>query len=184
MKAVPFLIAVLFLAISALGQTPAPVTPAPAPAPTSTFSLITQAVALPGGKQTVAANITGGTFNFTPNFSLRNDNLFAPGNELSGYFGGAQYALPWLGTKLNNLSPNVDGNHFQFYVTASAGVDRIAVAGADTKQHWAFLAGGGANYSPEGNRVFSVNLFELRYAKLPGYANNTWLFSSGVKLNF
>jgi len=151
---------------------------------TSTFSITSQAVALPGGKQTVAANITGGTFSITPNFALRNDNIIPGASVLSGYFGGAQYTIPDLSAKLQNLSPFLNGNNFQFYVTASAGVDRIAMPTGDTKQHYAFLGGGGVNYAPNGNRVFSVNLFEVRYAKLPGYANNTVIVSTGVKLNF
>lgn len=153
---------------------------AQAPPPTKTFSVISQAIALPGGKQTVAANITGGLFSITPNFSLRSDNVIATGNGFTANFGGIQYNLPVLSRKLNDMSPNLSGSDFRFYVTASAGVDRPATGGS----HYAFLAGGGVDYAPAHNRVFSVNLVEVRWAKLPGYNNSTAIVASGIKLSF
>lgn len=179
------ILALLTLATSlGFGQAAAP---APAPevqiAPSATFSLSAQAIALPGNKQTVAGTVIGGTFAITKNFSLREDNVLSPAANLQAYLGGVQYALPILSTKLNNVSSTLNGNLLQFYVTASVGVDHISSSGNDV-QHYAFLGGGGINYDPTGSGKFSANLIEVRYAKLPGYANSTAIVSSGVKLGW
>lgn len=157
--------ALIFFTLPARAQTPAP---APAPA---TFSLTASAIALPGGGQTVAGADAGMTFTPTPNFDLRYDTLMAPASNFSGFYGGFNYRLPVLSTKLNNASPNLNGMRFQFYLTASAGVDRISATGP-TREHYSFLAGGGVNYdlTSSGSWTFGV---EVRYAKLPGIANNT-----------
>jgi hypothetical protein len=154
----------------------------PVISPTKTFSLTAQAVALPGNKQTVAATIIGGTFQISEYFALRQENILAQAGNMTGYYGGFQYALRSLSKKLNAVSL-FDANHIQFYVTASAGVDRVPRGNVDV-QHYSFLAGGGANYDPSGKGVFSVNLFELRYMKAPGYNNNTAVLSTGVKFGF
>jgi hypothetical protein len=175
MKKTLALLAFLFSAIPAFAQ---------APTPTQTFNFTAQAVALPGGKTTVPAMILGGTFAITPRFSLRNDNLMVPGSGFSGYFGGFEYSLPQLGVALNNMSPNLNGNKFQFYLTGSMGIDRIALQDGSATQHYAFLAGGGVRYDPTSSGHFSVNLIEVRWAKLPGYANSTAVVSSGLTLSF
>src|SRR5258708_17099702 len=139
------------------------------PAPSDTFSMDAQAISLPGGKQTAAGTVVGGTFAITQNFALRSDNLIAPGANLSAYLGGFNYNLPVLSRKLNNMSPNLDGSRFQFYITASVGVDRLSPASGDVRQHYAALVGGGVRYDASGSGRFSVNLAEVRWAKLPGY---------------
>jgi hypothetical protein len=160
-------------------------TAAPAPSQTQTppsnsgsFSLNAQAVALPGGGQTVAATDVGFTKAITPNLSLRDDNILAPANGMQFYGGGANYFLPTSFLKKTLLNPA----NFQPYATASVGVDRIVPSSGPSQQHIAFLIGGGLNYKPA-NGVW-VNLFEARYAKLPGLANNTAIISSGFTLNF
>lgn len=165
--------------VPAQTATPAPA-PAPVVAPTTTFSITSQAVALPGGEQTVAATIVGGTYAVTTNLSIRNDNLMAPGNGLQAYFGGLQYYLN--AAKL--LAKTTFANAIQPYITASMGVDIVSPANAPTQQHYSFLAGGGLNYDPSNTGHFSVNLIEVRWAKLPGYANSTAVVASGVKLSF
>jgi hypothetical protein len=142
------------------------------------FSLSAQAVALPGGGQTVAATDVGFTKAITPNFSLRDDNILAPSNGMQFYGGGGTYFLPTSIISKTLLDPS----SLQPYVTASIGVDRIVPASGPSEQHIAFLMGGGLNYKPA-NGVW-VNLFEARYAKLPGLANNTAIVSSGFTLNF
>lgn len=191
-KAIPTAIAaVLLFAGLAAAQTitPAPTEPsAPASASTSqasapptnqgSFSLSAQAVALPGGGQTVAATDVGFTKAITPNFSLRDDNILAPSNGVQFYGGGANYFLPTSFISKTLLDPS----SLQPYVTASIGVDRIVPASGPSQQHIALLIGGGLNYKPASG--VWVNLFEARYAKLPGLANNTAIISSGFTLNF
>ena len=157
--------------------TPAPVAGETPSSPQGSFSLTAQAVALPGGGQTVAGTVVGFTKSITGTVSLRNDDLLAPGSNLQGYFGGAQWfpnASKLLAkTKLTGLQP---------YITGSVGIDRIVPASGPSQQHIAFLAGGGLNYTPSSGPT--VNLFEVRYARLPGLANNTAIVSSGFTLNF
>jgi hypothetical protein len=174
------LAAFLMCAGVAVAQTApsAPSQPETPPSNNGSFSLNAQAVALPGGGQTVAATDVGFTKAITPNFSLRDDNILAPANGMQFYGGGGNFFLP-----TNFLSKTLlDPKSLQPYVTASIGIDRIAPATGPTQQHIAILIGGGLNYKPA-NGVW-VNLFEARYAKLPGLANNTAIISSGFTLNF
>lgn len=159
-----------------------------AQAQTQTFSLTGQAVALPGNHQTVPATVSGITMTVTPNFDLREDNVITSDAGLMGFFGGFNYRLPILSTKLNNASPTLNGNAFQFYITASAGVDRLSIpafgsTAASTAQHYAFLAGGGVNYRITAGGAWTFGA-EIRYAKLPGYQNNTAIVSVGPTLHF
>ena len=168
-------------------QAPAPVAPAAVattPNPSTnlpTFTLNASVVTLPAGNQVSAATDIGGTFAVTDKLSLRSDNILAPAVNLGAYFGGIQYALP---TAKLLAKTNLDPAHFQFYATASAGQARIQVGSSDPVAHFAALAGGGANYDPSGTGKFSVNLFEVRWAKLPGLSNSTVIVSSGLKIGF
>lgn len=149
----------------------------------STFSLTAQPLSLPGGKQTVVGTLSGMTLSITPNFDLRDDNIIAPGNNFQGFFGGFNYRLPVLGAKLNAVSPNINGNRFQFYLTGSVGVSRITSSTLPTVQHYAFLGGGGVNYDLTGSGRWTFGA-EVRYAKLPGLNNNTAIVSVGPSLHF
>lgn len=149
-----------------------------APAP---FSLMAQPIALPGGHQTVDGSISGLSVGITQNFELREDNLIAPASNLQGFFGGFNYYLPVLSQKLNNLSPQLNGTRFQFYLSASVGQDRLT--GAHQSQHYAFLAGGGLRYDLTASGHYSLGA-EVRYAKLPGLANNTAIVSVGPSIHF
>lgn len=160
-----------------LGQTAPPNPPTNAP----TFTLSASVLSLPGGNQTSAATDIGGTFAVTPNLLLRSDNIIAPAVNTSAYFGGIEYVLP---THKILSKTNLDESHFQFYVTGSAGQARITTGSSPEQTHFAALAGGGANYDPSGTGKFSVNLFEVRWAKLPGLSNSTVVVSSGLKLGF
>lgn len=155
----------------------------PAVGASSTFSLSAQAIALPGNHQTVAGTIVGAKFGLSSNLALRSDNLLVPASDLQGYFGGFDYVLPAISNKIQNTSSTLDGNHLQIYLTASAGIDRIAPAVGPSFQHYAFLAGGGLRYDPMGSKNFSINV-EVRYAKLPGYANSTVIVAASPTLRF
>lgn len=175
---------VCLLLLFSAGFAEAQQAPAPAPSPISpsyTFSMQATAVALPGNHQTVAGSLTVPVFYLTDHLALRNDNLLAPASDLQGYFGGIQYDFPIESLLAKTKLPK---NTFSFYLTASAGVDRIVPAQGPEQQHYAFLAGGGVHYDPTSSGHFSVTLFEVRYAKLPGYANNTAILGTGVRLNF
>ena len=139
------------------------------------FSLSAQAVSLSAKGGAVPATDIGGTFKVTSNFSLRQDSLIAAQSQ--GYFGGAQYFLP---SAKFLAKTNFDPAAFQFYVTASGG--EVFTAGL---KHPGFLAGGGINYDPTGSGHFSVNLIEIRAARLPYVANGVVpLISGGIKLGF
>jgi hypothetical protein len=179
MKSIALALFCLFAAV-AVAQT---ATPAPSPNPSTnqpTFTLSAKILSLPAGTVTSAATDIGGTFAVTPNFLLRSDNILAPAVNLDGYFGGIQYALP-AGKILTKT--NFDPAHFQFYLTASAGQARVTV-GPNLNTHFAALAGGGANYDPTGTGKFSINLFEARWAKIPGLSNSTVVVSSGLNLGW
>ena len=166
----------LGLAFPALAQTPAP-------PPVTTFSLTSTALALPGGKSTFAGTDAGMTFTPTPNFDLREDNIVAPSGNFLGFYGGFNYRLPVLSTKLNNVSPNLNGYRFQFYITGSAGVDRITDAAGNARQHYSFLAGGGVQYDLTSSGTWTLGA-EVRYAKLPGLINNTAIVTFGPQFHF
>lgn len=171
---------VCFLAITAVvGSAQAQQT---VPTNSGKFALTAQAVALPGGGQTVAGTVVGATYAITPKLSLRNDDILAPANDFQGYFGGAQFWLPIKFLAKTNLSA------LALYVTASIGIDRVVPAslsaqpGAPSQQHIAVLVGGGFNWKPSAGP--EVNLIEVRWARLPGLATNTAVVSSGFTLNF
>lgn len=145
------------------------------------FTLSASVLSLPGGNQTSAATDIGATFAVTPRFLLRSDNILAPAVNMQSFFGGVEYRL---NTHKILGQTNLDETHFGFYVTASAGQARITVGTNPEQTHFAALAGGGVNYDPTGSGKFSINLAEVRWAKLPGLSNSTVIVSSGLKLGF
>ena len=150
------------------------------------FTSTLQPITLPGGRTTVMGTDAGMALTITPNFDLREENILAPSNGAAIFLGGFNYRLPILSGALNNASPTLNGWRFQFYVTASAGVNRLtslAVSPSSTSTHFALLAGGGVNYAltATGNWTFGA---EVRYAKLPGMANNTAVVSVGPSFHF
>jgi hypothetical protein len=145
------------------------------------FQLSAKVMSLPGGGVTSVATDIGATFAVTNNWLLRSDNILAPAVNLQGFFGGIQGPIPYAGKYL--AKTNLDPKHFQPYITASLGAAHIVKASADSQQ-FAVLAGGGANYDPSGSGKFTINLFEARWAKLPGFANSTVIVSSGINLGW
>lgn len=139
------------------------------------FTISASAVSLGASTGTTAVADVGGTFAVTTNLSLRSDNIVGSPNQ--GYFGGFQYFLP---AKKLLAKTNFDPATFQFYLTGSGG--EVLANGL---KHPGWLAGGGINYDPTHNGKFSVNLVEVRAARLPYVANGvTALVSAGVKLGF
>lgn len=162
-------------------QTPSPM-PSPAPTPSTnpstnlpTFNLNASVISLSGHGQTTPVADVGATFSVTPKWMLRSDNLVG-GASLNAYFGGLQYfpTLKFL------QKTNLNSKSFQFYLTAGAGSNHVAVSSTQTAQHFALEAGGGLNYDPTGTGKFTVNLFEVKYLKLPGFNNNTASIAGGI----
>lgn len=174
MKFIYSLFVLAVLAVAAFAQNGATTQP--------TFSLSASVLSLPSSQETSAATDIGATFAVTKNYLLRSDNIIAPAVSTQAFFGGIQGPIPYVSSKLATKT-NFDPQHFQFYWTASAGVSHITVNGQD-QQHFAALAGGGLNYDPTGSGKFSLNLAEVRWAKLPGLSNSTVVVASGLKLGW
>lgn len=139
------------------------------------FSLSAQAVSLGSKNGATPATDVGGTFRVTPNLSLRSDNILSGNTQ--GYFGGLQYFIPSKGILAKT---NFDPAAFQFYLTASGGEVLYG-----SFKHPGFLVGGGVNYDPTGSGHFSVNIVEVRAARLPYVAPGvTALISGGIRLGF
>ena len=174
-KALPLFL-IVALAISVFAQTPPnPSTESP------TFTL--NASVLGGGQNLGAATDIGATFAVTKNWLLRSDNIIAPAVNTQGFFGGVQYNLPQLQKLLANT--NLSNKNFQFYATAAMGAARTQIGASGTPvNHFAALAGGGVNYDPTGTGKFSLNLAEVRWAKMPGWSNSTVIVSSGLQLGW
>jgi hypothetical protein len=122
--------------------------------------------------------VSGVSLNISQNFQLREDNIISIDNSFRGFYGGFNYFFPMLSRKLNGVSPNLNGARFHFYLSASAGVDQIAA-----KQHYSFLAGGGAYYDLDQSGKWTLGA-EVRYIKAPGYANNSAIVSVGPAFHF
>lgn len=143
-------------------------------------SFTATAIALPGGGTTIAAAETGVLVNVTNNFSLRDKNVV--GSNFQYFGGGFNYYLPSLSTALNNISPTLDGLRFQFWITGSAGVDRVTQSSL-TNEHYAFTAGGGVSYALSASGTWTLGA-EVEYAKFPGLANNTAIVKLGPSIHF
>ena len=176
----------LFLLLAAItpafGQTPAPA-PVPAPAGYSTFSITASVMNFSGQGSTSAATDLGQAFAITNHFSLRADEILAPSANAQVYLGGFKYFLP--ASKALEKT-NLNSETFQFYVTGGVGVDRITLPTPPStfKQHIAAAVGGGINYDPTNSGNFSLNLIEVRWARLPGFNQNAAIVSSGLKISF
>lgn len=125
---------------------------------------------------TVVATDLGGMYAITTTASLRSDNvLISTGGQ--GYFGGLQYFLPSKGILAKT---NFDPTTFQFYLTGSGGLVNYSNA-----QHAGFLVGGGVNYDPTHTSRFTVNLVEVRVARMPGVHTGVFpLIAGGVSLGW
>jgi hypothetical protein len=176
----------LALSLASFAQTapaaptaPAPIATAAAPSafPSTTFSVNLSPITLPGGKSSVTGTMNGASISVTPNVDVENLNIIS--TSFNYFAGGAKYFLPSLSKALNNASPTLNGFNFQFYLTGTVGA--VKVLGGPQGGHWGETVGGGINYAFSGNIGLGV---EVQYAKLPGYANNTWLAAFGPNFHF
>jgi hypothetical protein len=131
--------------------------------PTQTWSLTTSAVTLPGGKSSIVGVDSGISFTPTPNFDLFERNINSNDGSFGFYGGGVSYRLPAVGTKLNNMSPNVNFLRLLFAPTASFGVVRLA----NGAQHYGFTAGVRADYQLTAGGAWTLGV-KGEYAQFPG----------------
>lgn len=158
-------------------------TTAPATPFAQNISLTAGILTLNGSSGTTAITDVGGTLALSPSLDLRQDSLLGQSVGLTAYLGSIQYKPPLLG--FVQKATNLNAKQIQFYVYGGAGIDRVTDPTSGVlSQHIAAQAGGGLNYDPAGNGHFSINLFDIRWARLPGFKNNAVLFSSVIKLNF
>lgn len=101
----------------------------------------------------------------SPRLGVRVDSVLDSAIDTQGYLGGVNYYLP--------TPKSVNAQKFQFYVTASVGVDRITPADSPTQQHIAVMAGGGFNYDPTGAGHFALGA-EIRFARFPGLGSGNF----------
>lgn len=133
------------------------------------------ALGLTGGNSVPGTDIIA-SINVKGNLLLRSDNILAPGAGFQGYFGGVQY--PFLTSQI--AKTNLKG--LEPYATGSVGVDRIVPSTGPSQAHFAFLAGGGLNYTPSSG--IKINVLEVRWMRAPGYATNTAVVSGGISIFF
>lgn len=177
MRRTLLVISLLSFALSAKAQTPAP---AAQVVGAQTFSFVASGITLPGNKPTLAGAVAGMTMSITPNFQLRDENILSTGAPgVNFYGGGFNYFLPVLGKTINNASPNINGLRLHFYLTGTFGKDQVSTGAT----HYAFLSGAGVYYDLNGSGSWTFGT-EVRYAKLPGYANNTVVVSVGPAIHF
>jgi hypothetical protein len=159
-------------------QSPAPAQPAPATiAPT--FSLNATVLSLSGSGQTTPAMDIGATFAVNKVIWLRSDNLIGPGANLNANLASLQYALPLCGLL---KSTNLNCNNFGFYAVAGAGANHVTSSSSGTSQHFCFQTAFGVNRDLTGSGKYTLNLFEIKYMKLPGFNNNAVSVSGGILL--
>lgn len=135
----------------------------PAQPVTQQWSLTTSAVALPGGKTSIAGTDSGISFTPSANFDIFDRNLLSNDGSLKYFAGGVTYRLPIISTKLNNMASNTDFLRFQFAPTASFGIAQV-----NGVNHYGFTAGARVDYmlNASGSWTFGG---KGEYAHFPGY---------------
>lgn len=149
----------LFLAIPAMAQT----TPAAAVPVTQTWSAQMSAVALPGGKNSIAGTDAGISFTPSPNLDLFDRNLLSSDGTLKYFAGGFNYRFPAISVAANNASQNVNFLRVQFFATGSFGVAQV-----NSVNHYGFTAGGGVNYELTQGGAWTLG-GKAEYAHFPDY---------------
>lgn len=153
---------VCLLALGASAQT-ATTTTEPAQPVTQTWSTQVSAVALPGGKNSIAGTDAGITFTPSPNLDLFDRNLLSSDQTLQYYAGGVNYRFPAISVAANNASQNVNFLRVQFFATGSVGVAKVS-----SINHYGFTAGGGVNYQLTSGGAWTLG-GKAEYAHFPGY---------------
>lgn len=160
--------AILLISLSLFAQSPA--------VEANQFSVSAKVLSVPGLAQTAVASDLGASFKISNRVSVRQDSIIVPADNTTAYLGSVQYSLPFESVLKHTTLPK---NEFAAYAVAGLGVDRLA-----NTQHIAGQVGVGVNYDPSKSKHYSVNLFEIRWARLPGINQNAVLFSSGVGYSF
>lgn len=118
---------------------------------------------------------------FSTNATLQADFILMPGASYSGYFGGGSYNLSVLCPAL--ASTSFSCGKFMPFVTAEAGLGRIAPVNGTTVQGFAGLVELGAGYDPTGSGKYGL-AFKGGYGDfgppVAGLSNKGWVFYSGI----
>lgn len=173
MKKFPFAVAVMAVLLISLSLFAQATTPA---VEANQFSVSAKVLSVPGLSQTAIASDLGASFKISNRLGVREDSILVPADSTSAYLGSVQYSLPFESILKHTTLPK---NEFAAYAVAGLGVDRLT-----NTQHIAGQVGIGVNYDPSKSKHYSVNLFEIRWARLPGINQNAVLFSSGVGYSF
>jgi hypothetical protein len=159
-------------------------TPPATPAPTQTsLTLNVGAGALGLGGSTNATPSTDISLSLNPGiakmpwFSLRSDNVLAPGAYLQMYAGGGDVQLPKL-SKTGLLS------QVRFDLNATFGIDRIVPPTGVSQSHFGMMAGASMHYLTATG--VDVNLFQVGFMRSPGapWGANAPYFGGSVSYLF
>jgi hypothetical protein len=125
----------------------------------------------------------GATYGVTANYWLESDNLLFPAVN-GGYYGvGVQGTIPKVCELL--ASTNLNCMKFRPYFVASGGMTRVTVGSLPAVDHAAAMACVGSDYDPTGSGKFTVGLFRICPARLPGLQGGvTMLISSSINLGW
>lgn len=142
------------------------------------------------GGQALGLNIAGSWYagadtweslTVTPSVSVESHQLLAPSANFSDYLAGVSYNLPLQGLLDKTLLPS---DTLQFFVHAGGGVVHNSSIAAPSTGPSAY-AGGGLNYSPAGNGVFSVQPFRFDYVYAPGFGKGgSFALTAGIAASF
>jgi hypothetical protein len=179
--AVVLVLVLLFTAPGAMAQTPT--VPVPITS-TVNFNIGAQAFGLGGTQQaTPASDVTlvlnpGFTNKIAKQFSLRSDNLLAPGASLQYYGGGFNWNAPFKFALTSAFAP------LSFYTDATVGVDRIVPATGPTQAHVSVMAGGGLKWLTSSG--VQITLIEVNWLHTPDapWGNNAPAYSGGLSYVF
>jgi hypothetical protein len=138
------------------------------------FGVGGMAQATPASDVTLTLKPGFATTGYLSEISLRSDSLLAPGANLQFYGGGLQAPIPLGFAKESALGP------LSFYADATFGVDRIVPSTGPSAAHFAFMAGGGVNWTMSSG--VTVNLIEVNDLHAPGAAwgNDAPAVSGGI----
>jgi hypothetical protein len=164
------LLAVLFLSALTFAQ-----------APTQTFNFNLSPVSLPGNHQTVVGTEGGMDIAVTPNNSVGEFTIIAPGQNFQFFGGSYTHTFPTVAKFLNDISPNLNFLKFKFGARASVGMSRITLP--EAQQHWGETVGGFVDYSLDKGAHYSIGV-EVNYVKFPGLTNNNFTVALDPAVHF
>lgn len=134
--------------------------------PPQFFSFTSQATVLRMNGQSTPGSFLFGAVKITPTIGIGPETFLAPGIDAQ-YYGGAVHKTFSFEKAL--AKTQLPKKSFQGYVHGSLGIDRNVPPTGNVTQHYAGFLRGGLNYDPTGTGKFSVNLFDVGAAYMPGF---------------